>query len=131
MTRNVKAPPGGGRTGQKDEAMAIRAVATSAPTLPEQARQLVEEAQHCHPDLASWAQGFLAGWDAAWNAGVRQAVMEIAETIAVHDVTPWVPVGRLSREARIRREVAEMERHARPVQQTADWPRVRIPGGGQ
>jgi len=105
--------------------------ATSVSSLPEQARQLVEEAQHCHPDLGAWAQGFIAGWDAAWNAGVWQAVMEIAETIAAHDVTPWVPVGRLAREDRIRRELAEMEQQAQQVQQTADWPRVRLPGGEQ
>lgn len=126
MNRNVKAPPGAHRTGRKDEPGTM---ATSASSLPEQARQLAGEAQHCHPDLSAWAQGFLSGWDAAWSAGVWQAVMELAEAIAEHDVTPWVPVGRLSRENRIRRELAEMERLARPVRQTPDWPRVRLPGG--
>lgn len=131
MNRNVKAPPGAHRTGRKDEAGTMGTAATSAPSLPEQARRLAAEAQHCHPDLASWAQGFLSGWDAAWSAGVWQAVMELAETIAAHDITPWVEAGAMSRANRIRRELAEMERQARPVRQTADWPRVRLPGGEQ
>src|SRR5690606_17502213 len=80
VTRNLKAPPGAHRTGRTDEPGTM--AATSAPSLPEQARQLAGEAQHCHPDLSAWAQGFLSGWDAAWSAGVWQAVMQIAEAIA-------------------------------------------------
>lgn len=127
--RDGAAPPVADRAGREDKR---RQAAMSVPTLPEQARRLVEEAA-CQPpcDLVAWAQGYVAGWEAAWSAGVRQAVDTLAEVIALHHHRPWAQHGAVVRHNRIRRELAEMEQHARPVQQTADWPPVRIPGGGQ
>lgn len=92
-------------------------------SLPEQARRLVEEAEQCCPDLHSWALGFCSGWDAAVSAVVQQRLDALAETIALHDQRPWVEAGQFSRERRIAREVAEMERRAAEI-------RAEIYGGG-
>lgn len=127
MRNDMKAPPGAQRAGRNDEAIAS-AAATSVSSLPEQARRLAAEAQRCHPDLASWAQGFIAGWDAAFSAGVQQRVDDLAEVIALHHHRPWARHGAVVRHNRIRRELAEMEQQARPVRQTPDWPPVTIPG---
>jgi hypothetical protein len=40
-------------------------------SLRDQARQLVTEAERCHPDLVTWAAGFVAGWDARDRAGAQ------------------------------------------------------------
>lgn len=107
MTRNVKAPPGAHRAGPEDKR---RQAAMSVSSLSEQARQLVEEAD-CEPpcDLVTWTRGYLAGWDAAWHAGVQHRMLELAETMAEHDRKAWAELGPGVRERRIRREIAEME----------------------
>lgn len=87
----------------------------AGPTLPDQAKQLVEDAAQCHPELASWADGFIAGWDAAVSAEVRQRLDALAETIALHDQRPWVEAGQFSRQRRIAREIAEMEQRAADI----------------
>jgi hypothetical protein len=104
---------------------------SSVPTLPEQARQLVAEADRCHPDLSAWAQGFVAGWDAAAHAALGEHLRRLAEDLDQLDRATFVTAGAFDRARRISRETAEGARHARAVQQTDDWPRVRHPGGGQ
>lgn len=96
------------------------------PTLPEQAKQLIEHAKRCCPDFAVYAQGFVNGWDArdaAEETLMQQRLDALAEDIARHEQTPWVERGQFSRERRIAREVAEMERRAAEI-------RAEIYGGG-
>jgi len=81
-------------------------------------------------DLVAWSAGYLAGWDAALSSEVRARVADLAETIALHDATPWIAEGAMCRDRRIAREITEGERHARTVRQSADWPTVAIPGAG-
>lgn len=95
-------------------------------------RELVEQAaQQLPADLDSWAQGFLAGWEAACSAEVQQRLDALAEVIALHHHRPWARHGGVVRHNRIRRELAEMEQQAVAVRQTSDWPAVRMPGGAQ
>jgi hypothetical protein len=118
-------PAGGG-------ALRVAEKATrSVPDLPEQARRLIAEAEACHPDLSAWAQGFVAGYDQAAHAALGEHLRRLAEDLDQLDRTTFLPAGRLSRARRIAREIADGARHARAVQDTNGWPRVRRPGGGQ
>jgi hypothetical protein len=82
-------------------------------SLPEQARRLVEEADCAPPcDLVTWAEGYIAGWDAAVSAVPQCRADELAEMEArLHDRS-WIDRGRMLRDKRIARELAEMEAHA-------------------
>jgi hypothetical protein len=102
---------------------------SSVPTLPEQARQLVVEAESCHPDLSAWAQGFVAGWDAAAHAALGEHLRRLAEDLDQLDRATFLPAGRLDRARRITQEVTEGARRAVAVRDTPDWPPVRRPGG--
>jgi hypothetical protein len=81
-------------------------------------------------DLVAWAEGFAAGYDAAMSGALNVRLVELAENIALHERERWVPIGAFSRRRRIQREVTEGAKRARPVRQSPDWPRVRVPGGG-
>jgi hypothetical protein len=102
---------------------------SSVPTLPEQARQLVAEAERCHPDLSAWAQGFVAGWDAAAHAALGEHLRRLAEDLDQLDRATFLPAGRLDRARRITQEVTEGAARAVAVRDTPSWPPVRRPGG--
>jgi hypothetical protein len=99
------------------------------PSVRDQARQLVAEADRCHPDLAAWAAGFISGWDAAAAAALGVHLHRLAEDLDQLDRATFLPAGRMDRARRIAREITEGARRAVAVRDTPDWPPVRRPGG--
>ena len=124
MPPDTRIRPAGSRADQVTGGQHVEA------SLRDQARRLILEARDCHPDLAAWAQGYCAGYDAAVAGEVRARLLELAETIAAHDQQRWIPIGAFSRQRRIAREIAEMAERAVPVRDSPDWPKVARPGGG-
>jgi hypothetical protein len=108
---------------------AVTAGGDVVSSVRDQARQLVAEAESCHPDLSAWAQGFVAGWDAAAHAALGEHLRRLAEDLDQLDRATFLPAGRLDRARRISRETAEGARRAVAVRDTPDWPPVRRPGG--
>lgn len=125
MTRAQERPPAGHQGAQKTTGGYVT-------TSIDDARRLVENAD-CAPGeccLMAYALGYTQGWDTAVAAEVDRRLLELAESIALHDWRRWVPIGRLSRQRRIAREVAEMAKRAVEVKDSPGWPPVRRPGGG-
>lgn len=97
----------------------------------EQAHALVEAAERELPEpeqLIWWSSGYCAGYDQGAVLAVHRTRLALAEAMYWLERVSWVPVGATRREARIRRELAEMQQSRRPVRQTEGWPIVTFPG---